>query len=142
MTLEVVPFEPVDLEELSLQPSQEFLSAFLGRPGYGQELVDAGPCYTVRWDGRIVCCAGLVNLWEGRASAWALLSADAGRCMTALHRAVVEFLDGCGIERVEAYVVPDFMPGHRWARMLGFEFEGRLRAFQRGQDMVMYARVS
>jgi hypothetical protein len=140
--IEVHPFVPADLEELRLQPSQEFLAAFVGRPGYGQELVDAGPCYTARSGGRIVCCAGVVNLWEGRASAWALLSADAGRCMTALHRAVVEFLDGCGIERVEAYVVPDFMPGHRWARMLGFEFEGTLRAFQRGQDMVMYARVN
>lgn len=140
--IEVHPFVPADLAELSLQPSQEFLSAFIGRPGYGQELVDAGPCYTARSGGRIVCCAGLVSLWPGRASAWALLSADAGRCMVPLHRAVAEFFDSCDIERVEAYVVPDFMPGHRWARMLGFEFEGRMRAFQRGQDMCMYARVS
>jgi hypothetical protein len=138
----VAPFKPEDLRELSLQPSQEFLVPFLKRDGYGQELVDAGPCYTGRHNGRIVCCAGLVNLWEGRASAWALLSADSGRCMISIHRAVAEFFDGCGIERVEAYVVPDFMPGHRWARMLGFEHEGRLRAFQRGQDMDMYARVS
>jgi len=141
MTFEVHPFVPADIEELSLQPSQEFLSPFVGRPGYGQELADAGPCYTAREGGRIVCCAGLVNLWEGRASAWALLSADSGRCMISIHRAVAEFFDGCGIERVEAYVVPDFMPGHRWARMLGFEREGRMRAFQRGQDMDMYARV-
>jgi hypothetical protein len=139
--IEVRKFRPADLDELRLQPSQEYLSAFVGRPGYGQELVDAGPCYTVWRDDRIICCAGVVNLWAGRASAWALLSADAGRCMISIHRAVEEFFDGCGIERVEAYVVPDFMPGHRWARMLGFEHEGRMRAFQRGQDMDMYARV-
>lgn len=137
----VSPFKPEDLHELSLQPSQAFLVPFLERAGYGQELVDAGPCYTGRHNGRIVCCAGLVNLWEGRASAWALLSGDAGKCMPALHRAVDRFLSGCGVKRIEAYVYPDFVAGHRWATMLGFEHEGRLRAFQQGQDMDMYARI-
>jgi hypothetical protein len=139
--MDVQPFKPADLEELSLQPSQEFLANFLVRPGYGQELVDAGPCYTGRHNGKIVCCAGVVNLWEGRASAWALLSADAGKCMRALHREVGRFLDGCDVKRVEAYVYPDFAAGHRWARMLGFKYEGLMRAFQHGVDMDMYARI-
>jgi hypothetical protein len=137
----VEQFKPADLEELRLQPAQEFLGEFVGRPGYGQELVDAGPCYTVRHCGKVVMCAGVVSLWEGRGSAWALLSRDAGKCMRQVHRAVKEFLDGCGIKRVEAYVYPDFIPGHRWARMLGFEHEGLMRSFQRGADMDMYARI-
>lgn len=138
---EVSKFKPADLKELSLQPAQEYLEIFVGRPGYGEELVDAGPCYTGRYHGKIVICAGVVNLWEGRGSAWALLAGDAGKCMRQVHRAVEEFLDGCGINRVEAYVAPDFMPGHRWAKMLGFEHEGLMRAFQRGADMCMYARI-
>ena len=139
--LERIKFKPADLDELRLQPAQEYLAAFVGRPGYGQELVDAGPCYTVRQDGKIICCAGVVELWQGRASAWALLSGEAGRSMIGLHRMVEDFLDNCGIRRVEAYVYPDFEPGHRWATMLGFEREGLMRAFQRGADMVMYARI-
>jgi hypothetical protein len=140
--IEVVKFRPAHLDELRLQPSQEYLSAFVGRPGYGQELVEAGPCYTVRRDGKIICCAGVVNLWTGRASAWALLSWDAGKSMRPLHREVLKFLDRCEIRRVEAYVYPAFEPGHRWARMLGFEFEGLMRAFgQDGNDMAMYARI-
>lgn len=141
--IEVHPFKPADLDELRLQPAQEYLAAFVGRPGYGQELVDAGPCYTVRRDGLVICCAGVVNLWAGRASAWALLSWDAGRSMRGLHREVLRFLDGCGIRRVEAYVYPQFEAGHRWATMLGFEREGLLRAFGLdGSDMVMYSRVT
>lgn len=139
--LTVEKFKPADLEELRLQPAQEFLAAFVGRTGYGQELVDAGPCYTGRYHGKIVICAGVVNLWQGRGSAWALLAGDAGKCMRQIHREVEKFLDGCGIRRVEAYVYPDFEPGHRWARMLGFEPEGLMRAFQRGADMVMYSRI-
>jgi hypothetical protein len=39
-------------------------------------------------------------------------------------------------------VYPNFEPGHRWARMLGFEQEGLMRAFGHdGSDMVMYSRV-
>ena len=137
----VAPFKPEDLHELSLQPAQEFLANFLTKAGYGQELVEAGPCYTARYNGRIVCCAGIVNLWEGRASAWALLSGDAGKCMHRLHREVERFLDGCGVKRVEAYVYHDFTAGHRWATMLGFEHEGLMRSFQQGADMDMYARI-
>ena len=77
--LEVVKFKPADLDELRLQPAQEYLAAFVGRPGYGQELVDAGPCSTGRYHGKIVICAGVVNLWQGRGSAWALLAGDAGK---------------------------------------------------------------
>ena len=139
--LERIKFKPADLDELRLQPAQEYLAAFVGRPGYGQELVDAGPCYTVRQDGKIIYCAGVVELWQGRASAWALLSGEAGRSMIGLHRMVKDFLDNCGIRRVEAYVYPDFEPGHRWARMLGFEQEGLMKAFQQGADMVMYSRI-
>lgn len=140
--LERIKFKPADLDELRLQPAQEYLAAFVGRPGYGQELVEAGPCYTVRRDGKIVCCAGVAELWKGRASAWALLSYDAGRSMRPLHRMVEDFLDNCGIRRVEAYVGPDFEPGHRWARMLGFEREGFMRAFHtNGSDVVLYARI-
>lgn len=140
--IEVRQFRPADLDELRLQPAQEYLAAFIARPGYGQELVDAGPAHTV-WNGdRIVCCAGVANLWPGRASAWALLAWDAGRSMRGLHREVLRFLDGCGIRRVEAYVYPQFEAGHRWATMLGFEREGLLRAFGLdGSDMVMYSRV-
>jgi hypothetical protein len=139
--LEVFKFKPADLDELRLQPAQEYLAAFVGRPGYGQELVEAGPCYTGRYHGKIVICAGVVNLWQGRGSAWALLAGDAGKCMRQIHREVETFLDNCGIRRVEAYVYPDFEPGHRWARMLGFEREGLMRAFQQGADMYMYSRI-
>jgi hypothetical protein len=53
------------------------------------------------------------------------------------------FLDVCPIRRIEAAVVVDHGPGHRWAQLLGFELEAPLlRAYTpQGEDCSLYSRV-
>lgn len=74
--------------------------------------------------------------------AWALVSQDAGVHFAAIHRAVRRFLDVSEFRRIEAHVDVDFPQGARWMKMLGFEFEARMRGFRPdGADMLLFARV-
>jgi hypothetical protein len=44
--------------------------------------------------------------------------------------------------RIEATVDVGFTEGERWMTLLGFEYEGLMRAYRPdGQDMLMFARV-
>ena len=108
-----------------------------------QLLADASDAYTLLHDGRVIACAGVMELWQGRGMAWALLADNIGQAMIAVHRIVYRFLwKECTIRRVEAYVDQGFAAGHRWVHDLGFQREGMMRAFaQHGGDMVMWARV-
>jgi hypothetical protein len=141
--LQAVKFQPEHLTSLALQEGQAYMQSYLSEPGYANFLLSAGPALTVMAAGKVIAIAGIAEVWAGRGAAWLLMADGAGRRhMVALHRAVRAYLDGCGVRRVECYVDRDFLAGHRWARMLGFEREGLMRAFgAHGGDMVMYARV-
>lgn len=103
-----------------------------------------------RADGELLGAAGLMPLWRGRASAWALLSASIQRAdMIPIHRAILWFLNvhqglsDSRFRRIETTVRQDWPQAHRWARMLGFQQEGILRCFDiEGHDYAMYARVN
>ncbi len=103
-----------------------------------------GTARTLLLDGQPIASAGVVEVWPGRGYAWALLSAEAGRYMVRITRAVREFLDGSGYRRVEMAVDADFAAGRRWAEMLGFvcETPQPMRAYApNGRDCYLYARV-
>lgn len=139
----IVRFTPDHLQRLLLQPSQAMMQATLADPSYGPSLAAAGPAYSAVDGDEVFACAGLIQQWQGRAIAWALISSEAGRHMLAIHRAVWRALDLHPFRRVETAVASDFEEGHRWARMLGFEREGRMRAYTPdGQDCDLYARVN
>lgn len=136
-------YAPEHLRALVLQPSQAFFSDLCRDDGYAQLLADASDAYTLLHDGRVIACAGVMELWQGRGMAWALLADNIGQAMIAVHRIVYRFLwKECTIRRVEAYVDQGFAAGHRWVHDLGFQREGMMRAFaQHGGDMVMWARI-
>lgn len=94
-------------------------------------------------DGRIIACAGVVELWHGRAEAWAVLHSDCKREFLGVHNAVKRFLESCPIRRIEAAVALGFHAGHRWANQLGFQLEcPRLRSYSpEGADMALYVRI-
>lgn len=90
----------------------------------------------------IIACAGLVEIWPGRAYAWSILSEGCGAYFRRLHGMVRTVLERTPYRRIEATVDAGFTAGHRWMRLLGFEAEGTLRAYNPdGTDAVMYARV-
>lgn len=138
----IVTFKPSHLERLLLQPAQEGMRPVMQDPSYGLSLARSGPCYAAVSGDEVLACAGLIPQWPGRAVAWALIGADAGRCFVGLHRAVKRALDMHEYRRVETGVASDFEAGHRWARMLGFTREGRMRAYTPdGRDCDLYALV-
>lgn len=141
----IYPFRAGHLENLLLQPAQEYL-----RPSFTPEHIKAyeqAYSFSLLDDaGQTLACAGLVEIWPGRASAWALLSKNLGaRGMLIVTRAAQrEFALG-RFRRIEAYVDRSFVAGHHWVRMLGFvnETPDGMRGFTpEGATMDLYARVT
>ncbi len=96
-------------------------------------LMSNGKTYTALRGDKPLMCAGLIEMWPGRAQAWALLSADIRLNLLALTRVAAIYLDNCPYHRVEA--------GVRWAELLGFRREGRMVKYGPDQaDHWLYAR--
>lgn len=137
----VVPYKPEHLLSMVFQPSQEYLRAYL-TPEIAEAVASHEAFSGVAGD-RVIGCAGLVKVWEGRALAWAYLSNEASRHMLGITRATRHFLDVFGPRRVEMAVDLEFAEGHRWANMLGFSLEaGRMKSYRPdGGTCSLYARV-
>ena len=85
-------FKAEHLENLVLQPAQEYARANIAAKGYGESLAKFD-AFSAIVDGRVVACAGVVPVWDGRGDAWALIAADIGPGgMHDLHFAVKRYL--------------------------------------------------
>lgn len=141
----VVPFEPFHIELLRAQGVQD---AQLTEVSYvpascAKFLKPAGPCVTAFQGATVLVCGGIMTASPGTGVAWALLSNEAARHMLWLHRAVLRFIETQRLRRLEATVVEGFPAGCRWVELLGFEFEGRMRAYgPDGETHLRYARVT
>lgn len=139
--MEIVPFAPVHLRALVLQEAQSWMGPML-QADYGEMLKRSGPCFTALDGDQVVACAGVLRMWDNRDQAWALLSATSGRMFVPIYRGIRRFLDMHDARRIEATVDSKFEAGHRLMRLLGFEFEGHMRAYlPDGRDCDLYARV-
>jgi hypothetical protein len=140
--MKIVPFEPNHLERLLLQPSQAIMQETLTRPEYAKSLYEAGPAYSLVDGDAVFASMGLIPQWEHRAIAWGLIAKEAGPHFRTIHKAVLRTMEIHPYRRIETSVACDFEQGHRWARMLGFEREGRMRAFTPdGHDCDLYGRI-
>jgi hypothetical protein len=140
--IRVVKMKPHHLQELRLQPMQEGLSATITDDAYAQSLAETDYAFAVLAGGKVIACAGCLEMWENRAYAWSMISKDAGPHFFGFLRVVDGFLKQAPWRRIEAAVQSDFAQAHRMIRLLGFEFEGRMRAFSvDGVDNDLYARV-
>lgn len=138
----VTPYQPAHLKSLLLQPAQAIVRPYFDKQGYAEALQKDGCSFTAMDGDRVLAIAGVVPLWEGRAEAWALLSANIRRDFLAIHHAVERWLQVCPFRRVEAAVDAEFPEAVRWVERLGFEREGPLRAFTPdGRDCIRFARV-
>jgi hypothetical protein len=140
MTFEVVPFDISHIASMTVQSAQR-LTEF----DHPEALVGPyGQAWTALIDGRPVACAGLVEVWSGRAYAWSLLAEDAAPHMLRITRAIRCALDRSGYRRVEMAVTVGFDAGCRWAEMLGFRCETPepMRCYlPNGIDAWLYART-
>jgi len=100
----IVPFKAEHLHTLNLQSAQALFGPLLTDAEYGKSLEDAGNAFTGIVDGETIICSGVVEQWQNRAVAWALISENSGKHFVAIHKAVSRFLKVCDYRRVEAYV--------------------------------------
>lgn len=139
--IDIVPFEAWHLDWINLQASQQMLSPSLTHH-YGRSLQCAGPAYTALHGCEVLACAGIVEFWAGRAQVWSLLSDSMPQYRKSIHRAVKGFLLGYRVRRLECVVDPRAEASMRWARHLGFRYEGTMHAYTPGgEDQLMYVRI-
>lgn len=138
----VRPWEPGDTHKIELQLSQEYLIELGSVDLDLSQLSDSNLAWVGEHEGEIVAIAGLIPQWENRALAWAYISKNAGPHFRKIHKAVCRFLDQSDFRRIEATIDVGFDEGVRWIEMLGFEYEGYMKAYRPdGADMLLYARV-
>ena len=117
----------------------QVMEALTRPPAWGEALLDQG---------RVMVAAGLVPHWPGRAEAWATVSRFAGRrhqvmawrrCLAAIETAQ----RNPDFRRIEMNVQHSAPWRRRFADLLGFDLEGRMRKWHpSGQDFCLYARVA
>ena len=99
--------------------------------------------WTLVIEGDPVACGGTMKQWVGRHTAWMYLNFNTGRHMRCITRAVSDKLEQVK-GRIELTVRRDFLLGHRWVKMLGFDVETPvLMAYgPEGEDHVGYIRIN
>lgn len=138
----VVPFLPAHLTGLIVHDYMGHIQEEMDHQ-YGL-LLSQGDAYSYIAKGKVIGCSGIYQTAKYRWEAWALLSKDSGKYMVGFTRAVQDFLDNCGKKRIETHVRDDFVVGHKWIKMLGFECEtenGMKSYGDDGHDYYLYARV-
>lgn len=136
----VRPFVAADVGGLVLQPAQ---ARWAGRLEAGTlAVLEAGLSWTVRARGRVIAIGGVLDRGEGRGEAWALLSPAAGPHLGRLTRMVRRAFEVTPFRRIEAVTASDFPAAARWARLLGFDNEGRMKGWREdGGDAERWAIV-
>ncbi|ODU28989.1 hypothetical protein [Sphingopyxis sp. SCN 67-31] len=137
------PFMPSDLLGFAVQPAQRSETA--ADPGaVAVDLICAcaAPVSAECADGRVRLVGGIVG------DAWAtvlvaLFAEDAGPWMLPIVRAVRGWLAEQPAHRIAMDVREDFDAGHRFAKLLGFEAEGLMRAYgPNRENHMLYARIA
>lgn len=136
MTIRIDRFNAADLAQIDVQDAQ--LSILPLIDALGEDYERGGPACTLRHDGRVAACAGLLWTTLG-AHAWAVVGRSPP--FVALHRlALRAFSVYCGV-RVTATCETGFDAGCRWLEMLGFEaVEVARAAGVDGADHFIYVR--
>lgn len=139
----IEPFKPEHVHLIDVQDEQSLAKQHFTNTEYLTALSRADS-WTVRINGKVVACAGIITIWPGRHQCWALISATIGPAgMVRLTKAVLRMLrlkEG----RTEMMVASEFEEGHRWARVLGFKLETpepMRQWFPEGGDASLYSRI-
>jgi hypothetical protein len=99
------------------------------------------PCKTVLWDGKIIAVGGVADMGDGRAMAWShvgdIPKSAARSVLSFAYRFLREAADNPAVLRLDALANPARIETVRTLEFLGFEIEGRLVRFYKGEDRVI-----
>lgn len=138
-----VPYRHYHLNAIAIQEMQAEAIGQI-KAEHSMALEKAGPAYTLLDGNQVLACAGLVEQWQGRAIAWALISKNLnGFKFARMHKMCARFLDMQDYPRIEMAVDHEHEAGHRWALALGFEWEGLMKKYSQfaNRDCDLYARI-
>lgn len=137
---EVVPFKAEHMDNMLAAEPGEIPEEMQNREFYAA-LESQPNSWTLLREGEPLWCGGTIEQWPGRHLGWSYVSQNAGPAMRRITREAVRVLDRAP-GRTEITVKADFVEGHRWAQLLGFEIETPLlRAYAPdGSDHVGYVR--
>lgn len=142
--MKITTFKKSDLEGLAEQKATAYLRPHIQTSHF--DALEASPYSYSLWsdEGEILGCAGVIEYWNGRGEAWAILRENLGAHMVPMFRAFYAVISRCPVSRIEAVVDHDFWPGHRLVRLLGFETEtARMKKYRpNGGDATMYVRFN
>ena len=136
--MRIIKFLPEHIKQIALQPHQE--SAEIYNHDYSGLVNDA---WTLLDNNGIpVFIGGFYQIWNNRQVCWCLLSYDSGKHFTRIIRAVKKELAN-RVGRIECYVSPEFVQGHRFAKLLGFTCEAEYMSgfHANGEPAAMYSIV-
>lgn len=138
--MHAVPFKAIHLAVLAVQPAQRWMLPYIDDPA----ALEGEHAYTLVRDGWPIVCCGAAPLWPGRAYAWCFLSERIDAALfPQVQKWAKRFLAELPFRRIEAACDPDWAPGHRWLRSLGFTLETpRAEGFEvDGRAAALYAKV-
>ena len=94
-----------------------------------------------------ICFVGIIHLRQGVAEAFVIRGVKIPDHKFDFYKRIVALLDNClhpdgfNLHRLQLSISCDWMGGDKWARSIGFSYEGIARNYQMGQDCAMYARL-
>jgi RimJ/RimL family protein N-acetyltransferase len=99
--------------------------------------------YSLFHNDKILASGGVMELWPGRAEAWAFVGKGVAKHAVSIVKIAREALDTSSVSRIEATVDCNFIQGHKFLIALGFNIEcHRMRSYYMdGRDASLYSRV-
>lgn len=138
MRYDIVPFDASHFAALGIS------SPLLER--FGRLYIRDGLGFVGRVDGQPLCALGICRMWSGVGEAWGFFLPDASRYPVFLHRSVRRYLprlmETMNLHRVQCTVSELDHRACQWIVRLGFQYEGRLRAFSpAGEAYLLYSLI-
>lgn len=141
--------EQITIKKLTQELFDQFISLWYfdapeNDPGYNQALFDMSSySYIFLVGDKTVAIFGIRILWAGVGECWMMGSPEVGTYKLPLIKQLRKLVDTFSgpLHRIQMFVndTPMF---HKWAKLLGFTFEGILRQHSiEGEDHAIYAKV-
>ncbi len=128
MSLEIIPYKPkhaLKLAESGTRVPKLVLGADLEH--WAKMKYERGPAVTAIDGEKIVGCGGLELLQTGLSEAWAVFCEDVGRYHSIPRRAkehLAIWIKQHNLFRVQSHLSTDFPAGVKFAKLVGFHYEG------------------